>query len=75
MCVFFACVFLWRQEGGQALMYLADYTMKRGEIAEAEQYCASLCPIPPVCHHTMRLQLIRKNRPIFRSVLGLFLTE
>ena len=56
-------------------MYLADYTMKRGEIAEAEQYCASLCPIPPVCHHTMRLQLIRKNRPIFRSVLGLFLTE
>ena len=31
----------WPQEGSQALMFLANYAKKKGDFAEAEQYCTT----------------------------------
>lgn len=31
----------WSQEASQALMFLANYSKKKGDFAEAEQYCAT----------------------------------
>jgi hypothetical protein len=54
-----ACVCAWSQEGSQALMFLANYAKKKGDFAEAEQYCMPFQPFLRTAHLYSQSILVR----------------